>query len=71
MTMALTLEAEEALAELKTVIETSSALMATISPSSPEALAADRAVAAAEQKLHRLTKALNDVKVKGELSDGA
>ena len=69
LTTRLTQEAEEALAELKAVVERSTLLLDDVSPVSAEALAADQAVAAAVEKASQLTRALNELRMKGEITD--
>ena len=69
LTTRLTQEAEEALAELKAVVERSTLLLDDVSPVSAEALAADQAVAAAAEKASQLTRALNELRMKGEITD--
>ena len=69
LTTRLAQEAEEALAELKAVVEQSTLLLDDVSPVSAEALAADQAVAAAAEKASQLTRALNELRMKGEITD--
>lgn len=65
----LTREAQEALAELKSVVKRSAALLEVVNPIAPEALEADRAVASAAQKASDLSRALNELKAKSEITE--
>ena len=58
----LTKDAEDALAELKAVVDASRALLATVGVASQEALDADSRVAQASQKAQILAKALQEAK---------
>lgn len=55
-------EAEDALAELKVVVEASRALLSSVGVESEEAFEADRRVAQASQKAQVLAKALQEAK---------
>lgn len=65
----LTQDAEEALHELKVTVEQSSAQLVGISPFSPEALKADKAVAKAAKKAADLTKVLNEYRARGQVAN--
>ena len=58
----LTKDAEDALEELKAVVNASRSLLATVGVASEEALDADRRVAQASQKAQVLAKALQEAK---------
>ena len=60
-------QAEAALEDLKATVEKSTSVLDTVEPTSPEAFAADQAVASAAAKAQKLTKALNEYKRTGLL----
>ena len=60
-------QADAALCDLKKIVDESTAILEEVDPISPEALAADRAVAKAATKVQKLTKALNEYKRSGIL----
>ena len=62
-------QAEAAMQDLKVVVDKSTNILDSVDPISPEALAADRAVAAAAQRVQKLTRALNEYKRTGLLVD--
>lgn len=66
---ALKQQAESALLELKAIVDRSTMILDSVDPVSPEALAADKAVASAAEKAQKYTRALNEYKRTGLLED--